>query len=141
MVVFTATLLLCSAVKNLPAIQEMWARSLDHEDPLEKRMATHSTVRILDNSHGQRSLVGHNPWDCKKSDMTEATEHAHIHSFYLPNTQFLKKNIYWSQIIMHKTYFSKFPALGHIKKRSTTEWWKWKISHPLHELYPFLANI
>ena len=22
-------------------------------------------------SHGQRSLVGHSPWDCKELDMTE----------------------------------------------------------------------
>ena len=25
----------------------------------------------LENPHGQRSLVGYSPWDCKKSDMTE----------------------------------------------------------------------
>ena len=28
-------------------------------------------------SHGQRSLAGYSPWDCKESDMTEQTEHAH----------------------------------------------------------------
>ena len=61
--------------------------------------------------------MGYNSWVCKKSDMTGETEHAHIHSFYLPNTHFLKKNAYWSKIIMHKTYFSKFSALGHIKKK------------------------
>ena len=27
----------------------------------------------LENPHGQRSLVGYSPWDCKESDMTEAT--------------------------------------------------------------------
>ena len=31
-----------SAVKNLPAMQEMWVQSLGQEDPLEKEMATHS---------------------------------------------------------------------------------------------------
>ena len=31
-------------VKNLPAMQEMWVRSLDQEDPLEKEMATHSST-------------------------------------------------------------------------------------------------
>ena len=25
----------------------------------------------LENPHGQRSLVGYNPWDCKESDTTE----------------------------------------------------------------------
>ena len=31
-------------VKNLPAIQETWVRSLGREDPLEKEMATHSSI-------------------------------------------------------------------------------------------------
>ena len=31
-------------VKNLPAVQETWVRSLDQEDPLEKEMATHSSI-------------------------------------------------------------------------------------------------
>ena len=31
-------------VKNLPAMQETWVRSLDWEDPLEKGMATHSSI-------------------------------------------------------------------------------------------------
>ena len=31
-------------VKNLPAMQETWIRSLGREDPLEKGMATHSSI-------------------------------------------------------------------------------------------------
>ena len=31
-------------VKNPPAIQETWLRSLNQEDPLEKGMATHSSI-------------------------------------------------------------------------------------------------
>ena len=31
-------------VKNLPTIQETWVRSLGWEDPLEKEMATHSSI-------------------------------------------------------------------------------------------------
>ena len=31
-------------VKNLPAVQKIQVRSLDQEDPLEKEMATHSSV-------------------------------------------------------------------------------------------------
>ena len=31
-------------IKNLPAMQETWVRSLGWEDPLEKGMATHSSV-------------------------------------------------------------------------------------------------
>ena len=31
-------------VKNLPAMQETWVRSLGHEDPLDKEMATYSSI-------------------------------------------------------------------------------------------------
>ena len=31
-------------VKNLPVMWEIWARSLGQEDPLEKGMATHSSI-------------------------------------------------------------------------------------------------
>ena len=31
-------------VKNLPAMQETWVRSLSQEDPLEKGMTTHSSI-------------------------------------------------------------------------------------------------
>ena len=31
-------------VKNLSAMQEMWVQSLGEEDPLEKGMATHSSI-------------------------------------------------------------------------------------------------
>ena len=33
-----------SMVKNLSAVQETWIQSLDWEDPLEKKMATHSSI-------------------------------------------------------------------------------------------------
>ena len=31
-------------VKNLPAMQETWVRSLGQEDPLEEGMAAHSSI-------------------------------------------------------------------------------------------------
>ena len=40
-----------SVVKNPPATQETWVRSLGQEDPLEKGMATHSSI-----------LAGRIPW-------------------------------------------------------------------------------
>ena len=36
------TSLVVQTVKNLPAVQETWVRSLGQEDPLEKETATHS---------------------------------------------------------------------------------------------------
>ena len=36
--------LVIQMVKNLLAMQETWVRSLGWEDPLEKEMATHSSI-------------------------------------------------------------------------------------------------
>ena len=38
------TSLVAQMVKNLPAVQETWVRSLGWEDLLEKEMATHSSI-------------------------------------------------------------------------------------------------
>ena len=35
---------MAQVVKNLPAMQETWVQSLGQEDPLEKGMATHSSI-------------------------------------------------------------------------------------------------
>ena len=35
---------LAQLVKNLPAVQKTWVRSLSWENPLEKVMATHSNI-------------------------------------------------------------------------------------------------
>ena len=59
-------------VKNLPAMQEIWVRSLGREDLLEKGMATHSSIlarRIprIEEPGGLQSM-GH-----KELNMTKAT--------------------------------------------------------------------
>ena len=36
--------LVAQMVKNLPAMWETWVRPLGREDPLEKRMTTHSNI-------------------------------------------------------------------------------------------------
>ena len=41
--------LVVQKVKDMPAMQETWARSLGEEDPLENRMATHSQYSCLEN--------------------------------------------------------------------------------------------
>ena len=47
--------------KNLPAMPETWVRSLGQEDPLEKEMATHSSILAweipwTEEPHGLRSI-------------------------------------------------------------------------------------
>ena len=46
-------------VKSLPAMQETQIRSLGQKDPLEKKMATPSSILVW-KSHGWRSLTGYN---------------------------------------------------------------------------------
>ena len=58
-------------VENLPAMQETWVRSLGQEDPLEKGMATHSSILAWLESHRRRSLVHFSPWGRKESDTAE----------------------------------------------------------------------
>ena len=38
--------LVAQPVENLPAIQETWVWALSQEDPLEKGMATHSSILV-----------------------------------------------------------------------------------------------
>jgi len=42
--IFPRAFLVVSLAKKLPAIQETWVQSLGREDPLEKEMATHSSI-------------------------------------------------------------------------------------------------
>ena len=44
MAVIEACHLVAQLVKNPPAVQETWVRSLGWEDPLKKGKATHSSV-------------------------------------------------------------------------------------------------
>ena len=41
---FLMASLVAQGVKNLPAVQKTWVRSLSWEDPLEKGKATHSDI-------------------------------------------------------------------------------------------------
>ena len=41
---FEQSSLVAQRVKYLPTMQETWVRSLGWEDPLEKEMATHSSI-------------------------------------------------------------------------------------------------
>ena len=68
-IICTQASLVAQLVKNLPAVQESWVRSLGREDPLEKEMATLSGILAWE-IHGQKSLVGCSPWGGKESGTT-----------------------------------------------------------------------
>ena len=60
-------------IKRLPTMWVTRVQSLSREDPLEKEMATHSSILAwkIPWTEGQRSLVGYSPWGRKELDMTE----------------------------------------------------------------------
>ena len=99
-------------VKNLPAMPETWVQSLDWEDPLEKRMATYSTIlawRIhilawkeepgrLQSIGSQR--VGHD-WE------------TNTHFFFFHAYTWARFNGLWkNELVLHETW------------SSTTEFWE-----------------
>ena len=55
-------------VKNLPAVQETWVQSLGWEDPLEKGMATHSSI-LAWKIPWTEEPGGYSPWGRKESDI------------------------------------------------------------------------
>ena len=64
--------LVVQMVKNLPAMQETWAQSLDHEDTLEKGMAMPLPF-LPGGSVGQRSLAGYTVHGVAESDTWNGT--------------------------------------------------------------------
>ena len=70
---YKGVFLVAQMVKNSPAMQETWVRSLGQEDPLEKEMATHFSILAwiipwID------SLVGYSPRNCTESDTERLTD-------------------------------------------------------------------
>ena len=60
-------------VKNLPAMWETWLPSVGQEDPLEKGMATHSSIlpwRIPWTEDGLSMGADYSPWGCKEWNTT-----------------------------------------------------------------------
>ena len=76
--------LVVQMVNNLPATQETWVLSLGQEDPLEKEMATHSSILAwkiswTEETGGLQSIGG------KERDMTERLTHTHTHTHTKPS--------------------------------------------------------
>ena len=67
---FIRSFLVVWIVKSPTTMQENWVQSLGWEDPLEKGMATHSSI-LAQRIQWTGEMAGYNPWGCKKSDMTE----------------------------------------------------------------------
>ena len=62
--------LVAQRLKCLPAMRETWVRSLGGEDPLEKEMATHSSI-LAWRIPWTEELAGYSPQAHKELDMTK----------------------------------------------------------------------
>ena len=78
--------LVAQMVKPLPAMQETWVQSLVWEDPVEKEMATHSSI-----------LAWEVPWTedpvhgvTKETDMTWRLNNANIQFWNVSHRYFIK---------------------------------------------------
>ena len=58
-------------LKNLPAVLETQVRSLSQEDPLEKKMETHSSILVWRIQWTEDPGGLYSPWGCKELDTTE----------------------------------------------------------------------
>ena len=63
-------------VKNLLVMQQTWVQSLAEEDPLEKEMATRSSI-LAWKIPWREEASGATVHGVTESDMTEETEHTH----------------------------------------------------------------
>ena len=69
-IIIILTSLVAQMVKRLPTMWETWVRSLGQEDPLEKEMATHSSI-LAWRIPWTEEPGGCSLWGRKKSDTSE----------------------------------------------------------------------
>ena len=91
-----------SVVKNPCARVGDVIQSLDWEDPLEKEMATHSSI-LAGKFRGQRNLVGYSPWGHKRvrhdwSDLTTAA--IFLVSFLSSDFVTMKITVVWPMLLV-----------------------------------------
>ena len=82
-------------VKNPPAMQEAKVQSLGQEDPLEKEMATHSSILAWE-IHRQRNLVGYSPVQFSHSVGSNSLQPHWIVAHQAPLSMGFSRQEYWS---------------------------------------------
>ena len=75
----TCTSQVAQTVTQMPAMQEIWVRSLGREDPLEKEMATQSSILARRIPRAEEP-AGYSPWGRKELDTTQRHTHTHTHT-------------------------------------------------------------
>ena len=81
--------LVAQKVKNLPAMQETWIQSQGREDPLEKGMATYSSILVW-RIPWTEDLVGYSPWGITNTHAESPAGYLSLVKRQLDNTEPLK---------------------------------------------------
>ena len=76
---FLRASLVAQRLKRLPAMWETWVRSLDQEDPLEKEMATHSSILAMDRGAWWAIVHGVAESRTRLSDFTSLHTYIYTH--------------------------------------------------------------
>ena len=112
-------------VKNPPAMQETWVHSMGLEDPLEKKMTTHSSI-VAWRIPWQRCLAGYSPWDQKELDTTEQLRFhslmgsSFIHLIRTDSNEFflMVSNIpWWEDMWTQGLFISMYDKIHYQKKK------------------------
>ena len=107
----SGTSLVAQMVRNLPAMQETWVQSLGWEDPLERRMATPSSIltwRITwtEEPGGLQSMglqrVEHD-WATNTHVCVRAHTHTHTHMLISVQIKYLKFLFFYLNIFYFRT--------------------------------------
>ena len=87
-------IMVAQMVKKIPIMQETWVWFLGQEDPLEKGMATHSSILAWRIPWIEEPGGLYSPWDrrvgCNWATFTHTHTHTHIHSCYQHSNQDIK---------------------------------------------------
>ena len=122
-------------------MQEIPVQFLGWEDPLEKEIATHSSILVWE-SHGQRSLVGYSPWSHIELDTTE-WQHFHFHKVSLFIFIFLKRqfllSVYSSSTLprfsLRAPTLVQLHILMHLGRPVVMEsFWQWSLWVPMPKI-------
>ena len=99
--------LVAQRLKRLPAMWETWVRSLGQEDPLEKEMATHSSILAWRIPWTEEPGGLHSSRGCKESDTTERLHCLEIAQLSLHfHLGFLVSPRYSLELCIQMVYFS-----------------------------------
>ena len=103
-----STSLVAQMVKCLPAVRETQVRSLGREDPLEKEMATHSSILAWKIPMDRGIWSGYSPWDLKESDTT-----VRLHFLSFPHISLLHSVFYSTNAFVFILFGSWKPNQAH----------------------------